>query len=82
MYFYKIEGNPYLADIHHFHKAMAPIGYPATKAEIIAKIGDKKIKVGHDEYKTVEEMVAPLALEEYSCGCAFYCALIANIYKD
>jgi hypothetical protein len=82
MYFYTIEGNPYLADMHFMHKAMAPIDYPVTKAEIIEKIGGEKIRTGHDVYQTVEELVAPLKKSEYSCACEFYCALFANLYKE
>ncbi|MDR0875475.1 MAG: hypothetical protein LBN12_04625 [Clostridiales Family XIII bacterium] len=82
MYFYTIEGNPFLADMHFMHKAMAPILFPTTKAEIISAVGQKTVRVGHDEYKTVEEMISPLVLEEYSCACAFYCALFSNIYSE
>jgi hypothetical protein len=82
MFFYKIEGNPFLADMHFFHKAMAPINYPTTKAEIIRQIGGETVRMGHDVYKTVKEVIDPLKVESYSCACQFYCALFANIYKD
>jgi hypothetical protein len=82
MFFYKIEGNPFLADLHHMHKAMAPIDYPTTKSEIIAKIGAEKIKTGHDTFQTVKELVDPLAKDAYSCACDFYCAFVANLYKE
>jgi hypothetical protein len=82
MFFYKIEGNPFLADLHYMHKAMAPIDYPTTKADIIGKIGGVKVRCGHDAYKTVEEIVTPLVNENYSCGCEFYSSLLANMYKE
>jgi hypothetical protein len=82
MFFYKIEGNPFLADMHYFHKAMAPISYPTTKEGIIGRIGGEKVRMGHDVYKTVEEIINPLKVESYSCASQFYCALFASIYKD
>jgi hypothetical protein len=82
MFFYKIEGNAFLADMHNFHKAMAPVDYPTTKSEIIKKIGGEKVRMGHDLYRTVEEIIKPLKVESYSCACQFYCALFANIYKS
>jgi hypothetical protein len=82
MFFYKIEGNPFTADMHYMHKAMAPIDYPTTKADILSKIGDEKIRVGHDAYTSVAELVTPLKKESYSCACEFYCSLFANLYKE
>ncbi|MDR2163181.1 MAG: hypothetical protein LBO70_04475 [Clostridiales Family XIII bacterium] len=81
MFFYKIEGNPFLADMHYMHKAMAPVDYPTTKQEIVSQIGSETVRMGHDDYRTVEEIIAPLKKEKYDCACEFYCALFANIYK-
>jgi hypothetical protein len=61
---------------------MAPIDYPTTKADIVKKIGSEKVRMGHDLYKTVKEIVAPLKPESYSCACQFYSALFANLYKE
>jgi hypothetical protein len=82
MFFYKIEGNPFLADMHYMHKAMAPIDYTTSKQDILSKIGGEKVRMGHDVYQTVEEIVSPLTKDEYSCAGEFYCALFANIYKE
>ena len=78
---YKIEGNPFLADMHFFHKAMKDVLFPTTKDKIIAQIGDEKVKMGWDKIQTVKEIISPLKVCDYASSAQFYNALIAQIYK-
>ena len=54
---------PYLLTGHYVAIAMRPITFPATKAEIIEKVGGEPIRT---------------PLDEFSCAAEFYCAFNAS----
>lgn len=78
---YEMKGQPFVADMHFFHKAIAPVVWPATKAEIIAEVGDRVVKTGWDSQATVKELVDPILLNRFENAHEFYCAFFASLYK-
>jgi hypothetical protein len=65
-----------------FFKALNKSGvqFPATKAEIIQKVGDLKIQVTDDTYAKVADIVSNIAVSEFPNGAAFACGYIASVY--
>ena len=49
---------PYLLTGHYVAIAMRPITFPATKAEIIAKVGDEPIRTSPDGCTPFRELLA------------------------
>jgi hypothetical protein len=69
---------PYLLGTHYMVLAMRPIDFPATKQEIIARVGRELIRTGPDTYTPFEEILNTIPLDEFSCAAEFYCALNAS----
>lgn len=69
---------PYLLTGHYVAIAMRPITFPATKAEIIEKVGDEPIRTSPDGCTPFRELLAKVTLDEFSCAAEFYCAFNAS----
>ena len=61
---------PYLLATHYIVIAMRPITFPATKAQIIERVGDEMIPTSPD--------VKKIPLERFGCAAEFYCAFNAS----
>ena len=66
------------APIHHFHKGMADIEWPTSKAEILEKIGDRKVKVSWEEEAYMKDMIAPIKIDTFESAAEFYNAYYAT----
>lgn len=64
--------------LHLLHKRMADISYPISKQEILDQIGKEIVKVDVDQYLSVQEIIAPIHQETFSCASEFYCALLGT----
>ncbi|WP_455193698.1 hypothetical protein [Eubacterium ramulus] len=64
--------------LHLLHKRMADISYPISKQEILDQIGNEIVKVDVDQYLSVQEIIAPIHQETFSCASEFYCALLGT----
>ena len=64
---------PYLLTGHYVAIAMRPITFPASKAEIIEKVGGEPIRTS-----PFRELLAKVPLDEFSCAAEFYCAFNAS----
>lgn len=62
--------------LHLLHKRMANVVYPISKQEILEQIGDEIVKVDMEHYLSVQEIIAPIRQETFSCAAEFYCALL------
>lgn len=71
--------EPFMAGMHYFHKAMQEIKWPATKDEIIMKIGDKKIQTDWEVECSMEQLILPIELDYYDNAAEFYCAYFASL---
>ena len=71
--------GPFMAEMHYFHKAMNEIEWPATKAEIIQKIGHKRIQTDWEAEASMEELIMPIELESFCNAAEFYCAYFASV---
>ena len=69
---------PYLLTGHYVAIAMRPITFPASKAEIIEKVGGEPIRTSPDGYTPFRELLAKVPLDEFSCAAGFYCAFNAS----
>lgn len=64
---------PYMLTLHYIVLAMREVKFPATKAELIEKVGDKPIRTGPDSYTPFKEILAKMPMDEFSCAAEFYC---------
>ena len=71
--------DAYPALFHHLHKAMAGVDFPATKAEILAKAGDRDVYVDWERTVKLRSFVEPIPGGAFSCAADFSCRLIAAL---
>lgn len=69
---------PYLLTTHYIVVAMRPVTFPATKAGIIARVGDEMIQNAPDGQVPFRDILEKIPLDEFSCAAEFYCALNAS----
>ena len=69
---------PYLLATHYVVIAMRPITFPATKAQIIEKVGDELIRTSSDGFTPLRELVEKIPLDRFRCAAEFYCAFNAS----
>lgn len=69
---------------HLFMKAMNSAGvlFPASKKEIINKLGDVVVQIGEDRFELAAEIVKKIEVEEFPCGSAFWCAYTAAVMQE
>jgi len=69
---------PYLLTNHYIVIAMRGVSFPASKADIMEKVGEELIRSAPDEYTVFKDILQKMPLEQYSCAAEFYCALSAS----
>ena len=69
---------PSLLATHYIVIAMRPITFPATKAQIIERVGDEMIPTSPDGCTPLRELVKKIPLERFGCAAEFYCAFNAS----
>lgn len=69
---------PYLLGTHYMVIAMRPITFPATKVEIIEKVGEEMIRTAEDNFTPFKNILSKIPLDSFSCAAEFYCALNAS----
>ena len=74
--------DAYPALFHFIHKQMSDINYPASKADVLTAVGNRSVNVEWDQTVSLENLIAPINQEMFSCAADFYCALIASFGKN
>ncbi len=66
---------------HYVNKALGPINFPTDKATISKIAGSSVVPVGKDGSETIENLLAKIEVDRFSCAAAFFCALSASMLK-
>lgn len=69
----------YPALFHYIHKGLVDVEFPATKKEVLDRIGDRKVFVDWESQLPLRTFVEPIPQESFSCAADFYCMLIAAL---
>lgn len=69
--------NTYPALFHYIHKALADVTFPATKEEILLRIGQRTVYVDWDSQVPLRSFIEPIPQTCFDCAADFYCMLIA-----
>ena len=71
--------DAYPALFHYIQKGMADVAFPATKQEVLDRIGERMVFVDWEKQIPLRTFVEPIASRSFSCAADFYCKLIAAL---
>ncbi len=69
--------DAYPALFHYIHRAMADVEFPASKLDILLKVGNRPVYVDWDKTLPLSTFIKPIPGGDFSCAADFYCRLIA-----
>ncbi|MBQ3663094.1 MAG: hypothetical protein II914_03060 [Clostridia bacterium] len=75
----KMTKESYPALFHYIHRQIADVEFPATKQEVLDRIGDRKVYVDWDVEVPLRSFIEPIPQQEFSCAADFYCMMIAAL---
>jgi len=64
--------GPYLNTVHYLVQALAGVKFPATKSEVVSKIGSTEIPVDWDKKKKVTELLQPVPEKRFERAAEFF----------
>ncbi len=71
----------YSAFVHNLVKAFGDIDYPITKAELIAKVGDKGVQNDFNSTISLKKLIEELPVDRFTCACELYCNIDCVVLK-
>ena len=69
----------YVISAHFITKALADIGYPISKRELIDAVGAREIRVDWNEVKTMRQLIEPIKIESFETAASLFSALCASL---
>lgn len=73
-----MEEKEYVIGAHFIAKSLADVDYPILKKQLINKVGSRKVKVGWNEEKTMEELIEPVNCERFETAASLFNSLVAK----
>jgi hypothetical protein len=69
---------------HIFIKALdrAGVRFPATKSDIISRLGDLELKLSSSRTIKASSLVSAIEPDNFDNGAAFFCAYHSALYRD
>ena len=70
----------YPAMMHNVSRALREVRYPITKEELIGQVGKEEVRIDYDRVVTMEDLIDPVPLDQYSCAAELYNNIICVIW--
>jgi hypothetical protein len=67
----------YVAGVHYIVKALDGLQYPVDKADLVARYGDRVVRVGRDEERTIRELVEPIPGDRFETAASLHNGIVA-----
>lgn len=67
----------YVAGVHYLVKALDGLTFPVDKADLISRFGDRVVRIGREEHKSVRELVEPTGIDRFETAASLHNAIIA-----
>jgi hypothetical protein len=73
-------GKYYMATEHHVVRALdaGQIGFPISKKDLLAKVGNAEIRVDFDRKVSLSEYCGNIKIDYFENKSQFFCALTAS----
>ena len=71
------EKKSYVAGVHFIVKALNGIQFPVDKKEVLTRCGDRVVRVGCEDYKTIRELVEPIEGERFETASSLHNGIMA-----
>ena len=73
-----MEEKEYVISVHFITKALADVNYPISRKQLINTVGSRKVKVGWNEEKTMQQLIEPINVESFETAASLFNSLVAS----
>ena len=67
----------YVSGVHFIVKALDGLQFPVDKGELLARFGDKVVRIGRTDERTITELVEPIPTERFETAASLHNGIIA-----
>ena len=67
----------YVAGIHFIVKALDGLRFPVDKEDLVARYGDKVVRVGRTDERTIKELVEPIPADRFETAASLHNGIMA-----
>ena len=71
------EKKSYVAGVHFIVKALDGLQFPVDKKELLTRFGDRVVRIGWDDYRTIRELVGPIDTERFETSSSLHNGIMA-----